>query len=235
MTPMPHPSLQVLLVEDDDHIRITLMTTLKEKGLVVSGASNGNQAFRIASESQLDVVLLDLGLPDTDGVALIPLLQSVTSAPILVISARDQEHQKVAALDAGADDYLTKPFGMDELLARIRSMLRRTHRTQPTAEDDLHEIGDLVIDIRQHQVRLDKQPVHLTPVEFKLLAALSKGRGKVITHRQLLREVWGPLHEEDSHYLRIYMRQLRGKLEADPAQPRFLLTEPGVGYRLASD
>lgn len=232
---MSNSGLQVLLVEDDDHIRITLMTTLKEKGLVVSAASNGHQAFRIASESQLDVILLDLGLPDTDGVTLIPLLQSVTHAPILVISARDQEHQKVAALDAGADDYLTKPFGMDELLARIRSMLRRAHRTQPAQDNDRYETGGLVIDIRQHQVMLANRPVHLTPVEFKLLAALSRGRGKVITHRQLLREVWGPLHEEDSHYLRIYMRQLRGKLETDPAQPRFLLTEPGVGYRLASE
>jgi two-component system KDP operon response regulator KdpE len=227
--------LQILLVEDDDHIRITLMTTLKEKGLVVSAAHNGNQAFRVASESKLDVILLDLGLPDTDGVTLIPLLQSVTHAPILVISARDQESQKVAALDAGADDYLTKPFGMDELLARIRSMLRRTHRAQPAQDPDRYETGDLVIDIRQHQVLLAKQPVHLTPVEFKLLAALSRRHGNVITHRQLLREVWGPLHEEDSHYLRIYMRQLRGKLESDPSQPRFLLTEPGVGYRLASE
>ena len=232
---MSTSGLQVLLVEDDDHIRITLMTTLKEKGLVVSAASNGNQAFRIASESQLDVILLDLGLPDTDGVSLIPLLQSATRAPILVISARDQEHQKVAALDAGADDYLTKPFGMDELLARIRSMLRRAHRAQPAHDNDRYETGGLVIDIRQHQVLLADRPVHLTPVEFKLLAALSRGRGKVITHRQLLREVWGPLHEEDSHYLRIYMRQLRGKLESDPAQPRFLLTEPGVGYRLSSE
>ncbi|MBP9046553.1 MAG: response regulator [Moraxellaceae bacterium] len=232
---MSNIGLQVLLVEDDDHIRISLMTTLKEKGLVVSAASNGNQAFRIARESQLDVVLLDLGLPDTDGVSLIPLLQSVTRAPILVISARDQEHQKVAALDAGADDYLTKPFGMDELLARIRSMRRRATRIPPSNDEVRYEVGDLVIDISRHQVLLDNQPIHLTPVEFKLLAALTKGHGKVITHRQLLREVWGPLHEEDSHYLRIYMRQLRGKLEADPAQPRFLLTEPGVGYHLASE
>jgi len=153
-----------------------------------------------------------------------------------VISARDSEAQKVAALDAGADDYLTKPFGIDELLARIRSALRRVVRARQ-GDDGLtrYAFQGLVIDIERRQVSMGTRPVHLTPVEFRLLSALARRGGKVTTHRQLLREVWGPLHEEDGHYLRIYMRQLRAKLESDPAQPSYLLTEPGVGYRLASE
>lgn len=227
--------LQLLLVEDEDYIRVTMATALGEGGLMVTAAASGSEAFLIASESSLDVILLDLGLPDMDGVRLIPMLQEVSTAPIIVISARDQEAQKVAALDAGADDYLTKPFGVGELLARIRSALRRRSREKPEAGRSRYEYRELVVDVERHAVTLTGQPVRLTPVEFRLLAVLTKRAGKVITHRQLLREVWGPHHEEDSHYLRIYMRQLRAKLEADPAQPRFLLTEPGVGYRLASD
>lgn len=227
--------LQVLLVEDDPHIRVTLVTALGEGGMLVTAAGAGQEAFRIASESRLDVILLDLGLPDIDGLALIPMLQTASKAPIIVLSARDQEAQKVAALDAGADDYLTKPFGVGELLARIRSALRRSGGSEPPPDPGLYRHADLVVDVARHQVTLGERPVHLTPVEFRLLAVLVRGAGKVITHRQLLREVWGPLHEEDSHYLRIYMRQLRAKLESDPAQPRFLLNEPGVGYRLAAD
>lgn len=227
--------MQILLVEDDDHIRVTLITALKEHGLVVSAAATGESAFQIASESRLDVILLDLGLPDMDGVALIPMLQTVSEAPILIISARDQEAQKVAALDAGADDYLTKPFGISELMARMRSTLRRTQRSEQQSGPRVYEQEGLFIDIDKHMVSLAGQAVHLTPVEFKLLAVLVKQGGKVITHRQLLREVWGPHHEEDGHYLRIYMRQLRNKLENEPAQPRHLLTEPGVGYRLSFD
>lgn len=227
--------LQILLVEDDDYIRITMSTALGESGLVVTTASTAKDAFRIASESSLDIILLDLGLPDMDGVTLIPLLLDVCDAPIIVLSARNQEQQKVVALDAGADDYLSKPFGISELLARIRSALRRANQVQPAANKPVFACGDLVIDVDKHQVLLSGQPVHMTPVEFKLLSVLLKQAGKVITQRQLLREVWGPHHEEDNHYLRIYMRQLRGKLETDPAQPRFLLTEPGVGYRLAVD
>ncbi|MFZ5562353.1 MAG: response regulator [Pseudomonadota bacterium] len=227
--------LQILLIEDEERIRITLATTLGEKGALVSLAGNAADAFRIASESRLDLILLDLGLPDMDGLDLIPMLCEASGAPVIVISARDQEAQKVVALDEGADDYLTKPFGMSELLARIRSALRRSQAGRPAAEQTRYEFADLSIDVERHQVAVAGQPVHLTPVEFKLLAALARRAGKVITHRQLLRDVWGPHHEEDGHYLRIYMRQLRGKLEQDPAQPRFLLTEPGVGYRLAGD
>lgn len=232
---MSMQGLQVLLVEDEALIRITMATALGEGGMLVTAASTGQEAFRIARESRLDVILLDLGLPDMDGLALIPMLMEVSQAPVIVLSARDQEIQKVAALDAGADDYLTKPFGVGELLARIRSALRRRRRDALGGEPGRYEYAELVVDVERHQVSLAGQPVHLTPVEFRLLAVLTRRAGKVITHRQLLREVWGPHHEEDSHYLRIYMRQLRGKLEADPAQPRFLLTEPGVGYRLAGD
>ena len=227
--------LQVLLVEDEVHIRVTMTTALGEGGMLVTAAGSGQEAFRIARESRLDVILLDLGLPDMDGLALIPMLQEVSAAPVIVLSARDQEAQKVAALDAGADDYLTKPFGVGELLARIRSALRRRGGSEDATARQHYRQGGLEVDLERHQARLDGTPVHLTPVEFRLLAALVRRAGKVITQRQLLREVWGPTHEEDGHYLRIYMRQLRAKLEADPAQPRFLLTEPGVGYRLAVD
>ena len=227
--------LQVLLVEDEVHIRVTMTTALGEGGMLVTAAGSGQEAFRIARESRLDVILLDLGLPDMDGLALIPMLQEVSAAPVIVLSARDQEAQKVAALDAGADDYLTKPFGVGELLARIRSALRRRGGGEDATARQHYRQGGLEVDLERHQARLDGTPVHLTPVEFRLLAALVRRAGKVITQRQLLREVWGPTHEEDGHYLRIYMRQLRAKLEADPAQPRFLLTEPGVGYRLAVD
>lgn len=232
---MPMQGMQVLLVEDEDYIRVTLTTALQGSGLLVTPAVCGKDAFCIASESRLDLILLDLGLPDMDGVALIPMLQEVSAAPILVISARDQEHQKVAALDAGADDYLTKPFGIGELLARFRSALRRSQRSADSPPTSRYEYEDLVIDLEKRHVTLASKPIHLTPVEFRLLSALTRRSGKVITHRQLLREVWGPHHEEDGHYLRIYMRQLRAKLEADPAQPRFLLTEPGVGYRLSGE
>ena len=228
--------VQVLLVEDDDQLTVMLITAMREHGHQVTAAGTAEAAFRIARESDLDVILLDLGLPDIDGTALIPMLRAVSVAPVIVISARDSEAQKIAALDAGADDYLTKPFGIGELLARIRSALRRVVRPgQDAAGLTAYAFGGLSIDIGQRVVRVDGRLLHLTPVEFRLLAALARRGGKVATHRQLLREVWGPLHEEDSHYLRIYMRQLRGKIEEQPAQPRYLLTEPGVGYRLASE
>jgi two-component system KDP operon response regulator KdpE len=234
---MEERELQILLVEDDAHIRSILTTALGASGFLVTTATKGKDAYRIASESRLDLVLLDLGLPDMDGVSLIPLLQKAcdTPPPIIVISARFQEQQKVAALDAGADDYLTKPFGVDELQARIRSTLRRSARATAAPGKSRYEHQGLAVDFETRQVSLAGKPIHLTPLEFKLLAVLVRQAGKVITHRQLLREVWGPHHEEDDHYLRIYMRQLRSKLEANPAQPRFLLNEPGVGYRLFTE
>lgn len=228
--------VQLLLVEDDDQLSIMLKTAMNEHGYLVTATTSGDAAFRVARESELDVVLLDLGLPDIDGERLIPMLRNVCSAPIIVISARDSEEQKISALDAGADDYLTKPFGIGELLARVRTALRRRARAgQDAADATQYAFRDLSIDIDLRQITVAGRAVHLTPVEFRLLTALARRAGKVITHRQLLREVWGPLHEEDSHYLRIYMRQLRGKIETDPAQPRYLLTDPGVGYRLAAE
>lgn len=224
---------QVLLVEDDEHLRVMLLTALTEYGHKVTAAKTASAAFQIARESKLDVILLDLGLPDFDGSQLIPMLKEISDAPIIVISARDKELQKIAALDAGADDYLTKPFGVGELLARMRSALRRSLQIAQPVPSSRYICRALEIDIQKHQVLLAGELVHVTPVEFRLLAVLVRHTGKVMTHRQLLREVWGPNHEEDGHYLRIYMRQLRRKLELNPAEPQYLLTEPGVGYRLA--
>lgn len=233
---MAEPNWQILLVEDDLAIRVMLLTTLGEFGHQVTTAINGKSAFEIARDSALDIILLDLGLPDLDGKSLIGLLKQVNSAPIIVISARDQEHEKVAALDAGADDYLAKPFGVSELLARMRSVWRRSHKPADVSENlSQYHCQDLSIDLENHTVMLANNQIHVTPVEFRLLAVLARQAGKIITHRQLLREVWGPHHEEDGHYLRIYMRQLRRKIEVDPAEPRYLLNEPGIGYRLAND
>lgn len=226
---------QILLVEDDEHIRITLLTMLNEQGYMVKAVSNAASAFQVARESTLDVVLLDLGLPDLDGEQLIPMLKDVSSAAIIVISARDKEAQKVKALDAGADDYLTKPFGVSELLARMRSVYRRSKQLKSNENLWLYRYKDLFINIQMSEALLADKSVHITPVEWRLLSVLVREAGKVVTHRQLLREVWGPLHEEDGHYLRIYMRLLRRKLEKDPTQPRYLLNEAGLGYRLAID
>ena len=226
---------QILLVEDDPHLRVMLMTALKANGHVVTCAGTAAEAFRVVTESRLDLVLLDLGLPDRDGDQLIPWLKERGDVPVIVISARDQETMKVAALDAGADDYLTKPFGIGELMARMRSAMRRRAAPGEAPVPVRYAYRELMIDTVAHLVMLADRPVHVTPVEFRLLAVLVKQAGRVITHRQFLREVWGPLHEEDSHYLRIYMRQLRRKLEKNPAEPQYLLTEPGVGYRLAQE
>lgn len=230
---MTTASRQILLVEDDPHIRILLLTALRAEGFIISVAGSAAAGHQIARESHLDLILLDLGLPDLDGQNLIPLLHDVSSAPVIVISARDQEQQKVMALNAGADDYLTKPFGVGELVARMHSVLRRGQPRPHSQPASLYQRDALRIDLQQHEVLLAGQPVHLTPVEYRLLAALARQPGRIVTHRQLLREVWGPLHEEDGHYLRIYMRQLRRKLERDPAEPRYLLNEPGIGYRLS--
>lgn len=226
---------QILLVEDDEHLHVMLKTALSGYGYQVSAAKTAGSAFTIASQSQLDLILLDLGLPDFDGQQLIAMLKNIARTPIIVISARDKELQKIAALDAGADDYLTKPFGVGELLARIRSAVRRSLEVTQPVHSGQYSYRDLSIDINRHQVLLAGNTVHVTPVEFRLLSVLVKHTGKVITHRQLLREVWGPNHEEDSHYLRIYMRQLRRKIEHNAAEPQYLLTEPSVGYRLAFD
>lgn len=220
----------ILVIEDDVSIRRFLRTTLESQDFAVSEASGGASGLTLAQERKPSLIILDLGLPDLDGVEVARQLRAQTSAPILVLSARNQEEAKIAALDAGADDYLTKPFGVGELMARIRAALRRA-TTLPGQEDFV--LGELRVDLARRRVCRDDKEVRLTPIEYRLLVALVRHAGKVMTHRQLLREVWGPEHSEDNHYLRIYMAQLRHKLERDPAQPRHLLTETGVGYRLA--
>ncbi|HEV8376861.1 MAG TPA: winged helix-turn-helix domain-containing protein, partial [Candidatus Polarisedimenticolia bacterium] len=198
-------------------------------------ASTGRQGTAEAAARNPDLIILDLGLPDMEGSELVRNLREWTTLPILILSARTMEADKIAALDAGADDYLTKPFGMGELLARIRVALRHASGRGAGDGESQFCVSNLKIDLARRLVFVSDRPVHLTPLEYRLLAVLVKHAGKVLTHRQLLKEVWGPNHLDDSHYLRIYMAQLRQKLEADPALPRFLLTEVGVGYRLATE
>ncbi|MCG3110294.1 MAG: response regulator [Candidatus Manganitrophus sp.] len=223
----------ILVIEDETPIGHFIQTTLSGAGYRVVDAETGKEGLTQAMAWNPDVVLLDLGLPDIDGLEVIRRLREWTSKPIIVLTARSQEHDKVTALDLGADDYLTKPFGIEELLARMRVALRRTARTE--AGEPLFQIGDLRVDLEKRRVFIAGKEVHLSPTEYKLLGVLVRHAGKVITHRQLLKEVWGPLHAEEAQYLRVYMRQLRGKLEENPSRPRYLLTEIGVGYRLRVD
>lgn len=189
-------------------------------------------ASRLASVQHPDVVILDLGLPDQDGLEVAQQLREWTTTPIIILSARDQERDKILALDAGADDYLTKPFGAGELLARIRVALRHVMLIAQGKEEPIFHVGGLRVDLARRQVFVDDIEVHLTPIEYKLLTTLVRQAGKVVTQRQLLKEVWGASYMNEGHYLRVYMGQLRHKLEADPARPRYLITEPRVGYRL---
>ena len=224
-------SLRVLLVEDDPALRSTLRDALEIEGFQVHTAASLSEGRALAAHAAPDLVLLDLGLPDGDGEALLASLRQRSSTPVLLISARHGEQQKIALLDAGADDYLVKPFSVGELLARMRVALRhRGLRLAPAVTR--YRSGGLVVDLAAHRVALDGAPVHLTPTEFKLLARLVRSAGQVVTHRQLLADVWGAEFTAHTHYLRLYLGQLRAKLEADPAEPQRLLTEPGVGYRL---
>jgi two-component system KDP operon response regulator KdpE len=195
-------------------------------------AETAEEGLRVAVAQPPDVVVLDLGLPDLDGLVVIARLREWLAAPIIVLSARGQEHDKVAALDAGADDYLTKPFGVGELLARMRVALRHAARTEDPASTKLR-VGELLVDLAARRVFVGEREVHLTPLEYRLLVTLARHAGKVLTHRFLLKEVWGPSEASETHYLRVYMAALRRKIEADPARPRYLLTEQGVGYRMA--
>lgn len=222
----------VLIVEDDPHIRRFVRQALESEGCAVFETETVQRGLIEAGTRQPDAIVLDLGLPDEDGMALLRELRGWTEVPVLVLSARAEESDKIAALDAGADDYLTKPFGVGELLARLRVLLRR-HARGGAGQAAEARFGDVHVDLARRLVTRAGQPVHLTPMEYRLLAALLSRRGKVVTHRELLREVWGPSHVESNHYLRIYMGHLRQKLEADPAQPAYLLTEVGVGYRYA--
>ncbi len=227
---MTTPADTVLVVEDEAPMRRFLMAALHIHGFRVVEASTLATALRLATEQHPDAILLDLGLPDGDGLSLVRDLRTWSSAPVIVLSARDREDDKVTALDAGADDYLTKPFGASELLARIRVALRHA-RAQRVPDDPVLAVGDIKIDQARHEVSVAGELVHLTPIEYRLLAVLARHAGKVITHKQLLQEVWGP-RTHQTHYLRVHMAALRRKIEADPARPRWLTTEPGVGYRL---
>jgi len=224
----------ILVVEDEAPMRRFLCSALTSHGFKVAEAGTLALAERLATETRPSAVLLDLGMPDGDGLDLLKQLREWSNAPVIVLSARDREDDKVLALDAGADDYLTKPFGTSELLARIRVALRHA-RGQPVADDPVITMGPMTIDQARHTVTVDGASVHLTPIEFRLLALLARHAGKVLTHRQLLQEVWGPRNTHQTHYLRVHMAALRRKIEADPARPRWLTTEAGVGYRLKDE
>jgi len=229
---MSHAPL-ILLVEDELAIRRFLRASLPADSYRLEEAESGQQALRLAAQHPPDLVILDLGLPDMDGQNVLRQLREWLHAPIIILSARDQEEQKIAALDGGADDYLTKPFGTGELLARMRTALRHAHGGSP--ESSTVCIGDLRVDLGARRVFCRDKPVHLTPLEYKLLVTMVKHAGKVLTHRFLLREVWGPENSQENHYLRVFVASLRRKLELDPTQPRYILTEQGVGYRFASE
>ena len=229
------PEPLVLVVEDEPQVMRFLRATLPAHGYRVLEAATGAQALVQAQTQLPDLVLLDLGLPDLDGLEVTRRIRGWSAVPIVVVSARGQERDKVQALDAGADDYLTKPFGTEELLARMRVALRHASRVAGGAGETAFETGELRVDLAARLVYRRGQEVRLTRTEYRLLAALVKHAGKVLTHRQLLVEVWGPGSASESHYLRVYMAQLRHKLEDDPARPRHLLTETGVGYRLRAD
>jgi len=226
-----HPVIAV--IEDDVPIRRFLRSALEAHGYAVEEAGDAVAGLAVAANRHAEALILDLGLPDLDGVEVIRRVREWSAMPIIVLSARAQERDKVEALEAGADDYVVKPFGESELLARLRAALRRSARTRDAATT--LDAGELHIDLDARSVRRAGQAVHLTPTEWRLLAELARNAGKVLTQRHLLVAVWGPGHVESPHYLRIYMSNLRQKLEADPARPRHLVTETGVGYRFVAD
>jgi len=225
----------ILVIEDEPSLQKFLRVTLESQNYNVIEAARGEEGLRHASVAQPDLIILDLGLPDVDGIEVTRRLRAWTAIPIIIVSARGKEQDKVAALDAGADDYLTKPFGVGELLARLRVTMRHLSVAKADTGDSVFEVGGLRVDLGRREVSVGGKAVRLTRNEFRLLGVLVKNPGRVMTHRQLLREVWGPGSAEENHYLRVYMNQLRQKLEAEPARPRYLLTEPGVGYRLVSE
>lgn len=222
---------RVLVVDDEPTILLTLSTNLRARGYVVDTAPDGETAVSLAAEVHPDVMIVDLGLPGIDGNEVIRRFRQWSSAPVIVLSVREREADKVHALDVGADDYVTKPFGMDELLARLRAVLRRRAQEEP---DGVIDAGRLRIDLRNDRVLLDGEPVHLTRIEWRIVAALALHEGRLVGQRELLQTVWGPQYETETHYLRVYMTQLRRKLEVDPARPQHILTEPGMGYRFVA-
>lgn len=222
----------VLIIEDEMQMRRFLRTALSVRGYRVVEAETAQAALIAATSHNPEIILLDLGLPDADGIDLARQIREWSRVPIIVISARGRETDKVTALDAGADDYLTKPFGVNELLARIRVALRHAAQTGVEDTSAVIEIGHLRIDQLRREVTVQGREVHLTPIEYRLLVFLARNAGKVLTHRQILKEVWGPAYVNETHYLRVFMTQLRRKTEPDPTRPRLLVTEPGVGYRM---
>lgn len=228
-------SLRLLLIEDDAHIRRFLRATLVTQGYTLLEAETGAEGLALAAAQVPDLVLLDLGLPDMDGNEVIRRLREWSGVPIIVLTARGQEREKVANLDAGADDYLTKPFGVGELLARIRAAMRRFQMPESGGLEQVLSLGNVTVDLERRKITRDQEEISLTPIEFKLLSVLIRHRGKVVTHRQLLKEVWGPSYIEQNPYLRIVILNLRRKLEEAPTRPQYLITEPGVGYRLRDE
>lgn len=227
-------SATIIVIEDEAQIRRFLRTTLAAEGYQIIEAETGKQGLTEAATRKPDLIILDLGLPDMDGTEVVKGIRAWSSVPVIILSARAHESDKIAALDAGADDYLVKPFGVGELLARIRVALRHFSAVEGN-EAGVFSVGELNVDMVRRKVTVGDAEIHLTPIEYRLLTVLIKHAGKVLTHQLLLKEVWGPNYVERAHYLRIYMGALRHKLEKDPARPRFLLTEVGVGYRLAVD
>lgn len=228
---MPNAA-RVLIVDDEPQIQRFLRPGLTAGGYDIASAATGKEAIRTIAATAPDIVILDLGLPDMDGMEVIAQVRAWSKVPIVVLSARDREAEKVAALDLGADDYVNKPFGISELMARMRTALR--HRATPAGELQSYRSRGLVVDTLAHTVTRDNEHIRLTPKEFDLLLMLVRNAGRVVTHRQLLSAIWGPAHVADTQYLRVFIGQLRQKIETEPTLPRLLLTEPGVGYRFAS-
>lgn len=233
MTNAPH----ILVIDDEPQIQRAIRTILTEKGFRVTTATRGEEGLTLAATNEPDIIILDLGLPDMDGVEVCMRLREWTQIPIIILSVRDSERDKVAALDKGADDYLTKPFGIEELLARVRVALRHSasRKGPQDRQSKVVHAGTLTIDLAWHIVKRDEEEIKLTATEYKLLAYLAANHRRVLTHHNILTNVWGPADADHTEYLRVYMRQLRKKLEADPERPQFILTEPGIGYRFIAD
>jgi two-component system KDP operon response regulator KdpE len=225
----------IIVIEDEPEIRRFLRAALHSHGYRLVEAATGHEGLQAAETRQPDLIILDLGLPDMDGLEVIRQLRAWSTVPIIVLSARGQEAVKVASLDEGADDYIAKPFGVGELLARIRVSLRHADRSEQGGIAPVYTAGDLQVDFAQRQVRVKGKDVHLTPTEYRLITTLAKHAGKVLTRNQLLTEVWGRPYGDRVHYLHVHMAQLRRKIEDNPTRPRYLLTEPGVGYRLVGE
>jgi two-component system KDP operon response regulator KdpE len=229
---MQEPAARILVVDDERPIRRFLRTTLTAQGYQVIDAASGEEALSFVVAHHPDIVILDIGLPDLDGIEVTRQIREWSQVPILILSVRDRENDKVAALDAGADDYLTKPFGTKELIARLRVALRRS--THP-GSDPVYQLDDLRVDLEHRKVTLQGREVSLTPTEYDILRALVQDAGKVLTHKQILHQVWGSAYEQDMHLLRVNMSNLRRKIEPDPTRPLYILTEAGVGYRLRAE